>query len=161
MWDSVEDNLNRNPAHRLPENILKLLLVRVFLALDYLHTECQLVHTDIKGENILMEIRDNNILEAFVKDEMETPSARKSINIANIYASRTFGRPKRVERAIRGDCGSAVRGDKLRTHVAQPNIYRAPEVMLKAEWKYLVDIWNVGCMVWDLFEDKHLFSGRG
>lgn len=45
MWDSFEDILNRNPAHRLPETILKPLLAQGFLALDYLHTECKLVHT--------------------------------------------------------------------------------------------------------------------
>jgi hypothetical protein len=29
----------------------------------------------------------------------------------------------------------------------QPDIYRAPEVILDIPWTYSVDIWNVGCMV--------------
>ena len=45
------------------------------------------------------------------------------------------------------DFGSAVRGDETRVHNAQPNVYRSPEVMLKAKWSYPVDIWNVGVMV--------------
>ncbi|OAX82796.1 hypothetical protein ACJ72_02851 [Emergomyces africanus] len=32
--------------------------------------------------------------------------------------------------------------------------------MLKAEWSYPIDIWNVGVMVWDLFEGKHMFHGN-
>jgi len=32
--------------------------------------------------------------------------------------------------------------------------------MVKAAWNYPVDIWNVGAMVWDLFEGKHMFQGN-
>ena len=46
------------------------------------------------------------------------------------------------------DFGSAVQGDERRNHDAQPNIYRSPEVMLKTDWSYPVDIWNVGVMVY-------------
>lgn len=52
---------------------------------------------------------------------------------------RTFGR------AVLSDFGSA--GDQRRNHDAQPNVYRSPEGMLKTEWSYPVDIWNVGVMV--------------
>lgn len=31
--------------------------------------------------------------------------------------------------------------------------------MIKAAWSYPVDIWNVGVMIWDLFEGKHMFRG--
>lgn len=95
-----------------------------------------------------MEIADNDILEAFVKAELETPSARKTVDGMTIYASRTFDRPKRFGKAVLGDFGSAARGDEKLRHLAQPNIYRSPEVMLKAEWSYPIDVWNVGCMVY-------------
>lgn len=45
MWDSFRDLLYRNSSHRFSEELLKAGLVQVFLALDYLHTECKLVHT--------------------------------------------------------------------------------------------------------------------
>lgn len=47
-----------------------------------------------------------------------------------------------------------------RNHDAQPNVYRSPEVMVKAPWSYHVDIWNVGAMIWDVFEGGHLFYGQ-
>lgn len=95
-----------------------------------------------------MEIADHDILEAFVKAEMESPSARKSVGGTTIHASRTFDRPKRFGKAVLGDFGSAARGDEKLSHLAQPNIYRSPEVMLKAEWSYPIDVWNIGCMVY-------------
>lgn len=35
------------------------------LALDYLHKECRLVHTKIKADNILQELVDHSVLDAF------------------------------------------------------------------------------------------------
>ncbi|WAO89789.1 Protein kinase domain-containing protein [Fusarium falciforme] len=58
------------------------------------------------------------------------------------------------------DFGSAVTGDIEHTEDIQPDIYRAPEVILEAPWPYEVDIWNTSCMIWDLFEGGHLFTGR-
>ncbi|KAL9023173.1 MAG: hypothetical protein Q9180_008351, partial [Flavoplaca navasiana] len=58
------------------------------------------------------------------------------------------------------DFGSAVSGEIKHDEDVQPNVYRAPEVCIKAPWSYSIDIWNVGCMIWDLFEGKHLFYGR-
>ncbi|KAL4899207.1 kinase-like domain-containing protein [Aspergillus multicolor] len=77
-----------------------------------------------------------------------------------VYASRRVESPHSFGRAVLSDFGSAVRGDEKRNHDAQPNVYRSPEVMLKTEWSYPVDIWNVGAMIWDLFECKHLFYGN-
>lgn len=46
------------------------------------------------------------------------------------------------------DFGSAVRGDQRRNHDAQPNVYRSPEVMLKVDWSYPVDIWYGMLVLW-------------
>ncbi|CAN9369461.1 unnamed protein product [Alternaria alternata] len=159
MWDSFRDLLNRNPAHRFTDELLKAGLSQVFLALDYLHTEAKIIHTDIKADNILIEIEDQDILKAFVDAEMTTPSPRKVVDGKPIYATRQFGLPKEYGRVVLGDFGSAVRGDKPQIHDAQPDVYRCPEVMLKTEWGYPADVWNVGAMIWDLYEDKHLFYG--
>jgi len=90
---------------------------------------------------------DDRILEAFVKAELETPSPRKLVGSTAVYRSRQFELPTEFGGAVLSDFGAAVRGDQKRNHDAQPNVYRSPEVMLKAEWSYPVDIWNVGVMV--------------
>ncbi|KAJ5163833.1 uncharacterized protein N7500_005663 [Penicillium coprophilum] len=159
MWGSFRHLMYRSPEHRLSEDLLKSGLKQIFLALDYLHNECQLVHTDIKSDNILQELEEMSILDRFTDSEMEHPSARKLVDNMPVYASRRFELPPKFSRAVLSDFGSAVRGDEKRSHDAQPTIYRSPEVMLKIEWSYSIDIWNVGTMVWDLFEGKHMFTG--
>ena len=105
------------------------------------------LETDIKADNILQEIVDTRILKSFTQAEMESPSSRKFVNDAPIYQSRKFDLPEDFGGIVLSDFGAAVRGDQRRCHDAQPNVYRSPEVMLKTEWSYPVDIWNVGAMV--------------
>ncbi|KAK4099170.1 kinase domain-containing protein [Parathielavia hyrcaniae] len=146
MWDSRKDLLLRNPSRRFSDALLKGGLQHLLRALDYLHTECKLVHTDIKADNIMHDIIDKNILKAFVEEELRSPSPRKSVDGAPVV--------------VLCDLGAAVRGDVKRNHDAQPNVYRSPEVMLSTPWSYPADIWNVGAMIWDVFEGGYLFYGR-
>lgn len=153
MWESFSDLLTRNSIHRFPKDLLKPGIIKILLAPDYLLTKCKLVPTDIKADNILMEIDDEGILDDFIKAKMEAPLPRKSVddtdtNTMTVYASRRFGRPRVFGLAVLGDFGSAVPGDEGRYHNAQPRSYRSPEVLLEAGWGYPVDIWNVGTMVW-------------
>jgi serine/threonine protein kinase len=48
LWESIVDIRHRNPIQKLPEQTLAFVLKRLFQALDFLHTECHVVHTDIK-----------------------------------------------------------------------------------------------------------------
>lgn len=87
-------------------------------------------------------------MDSFVKAELASPSSRKLAEGGTpVYASRRFDRPKRYGLVVLGDFGSAVRGDEQQVHDAQPDVYRCPEVMLKTDWSYPADIWNVGAMV--------------
>lgn len=106
------------------------------------------MYIDIKSDNILQDIEDKSILDSFTQAELKTPSPRKIVNGLPVYASRRFDLPKVFGRAVLSDFGSAVRGDERRNHDAQPDVYRSPEVMLKTDWSYPVDIWNVGVMVY-------------
>lgn len=99
----------------------------------------------------MISIEDNSILERFVQDEMEDPTPRKHIDGYTIYASRIFRQPKTFGDAVISDLGEAEDGKLQRHHNAQPNWYRSPEVMLKADWSYPADIWNVGAMVGTLW----------
>ncbi|KAI5861451.1 serine threonine protein kinase, CMGC group [Durotheca rogersii] len=159
LWESVLTFLHRNPVRRLPVPVLAFTLRRLFLALDFLHTECQIIHTDIKADNIMFGIEDDSVFSAFEEQELRDPSPRKSVDGRVIYVSRELQMPKHWGAPVLCDFGSAVSGDTEHLEDIQPDIYRAPEVILEAPWSYQVDIWNTGCMIWDLFEGGHLFTG--
>lgn len=45
MWDSFSDLVYRNPDKRFTADLLKAGLRTVLVALDFLHTECRIIHT--------------------------------------------------------------------------------------------------------------------
>ena len=57
--------------HRgIPMPLVKQITKQVLLGLDYLHRECGIIHTDLKPENVLIEIGDvEQIVKAFVKED--------------------------------------------------------------------------------------------
>ncbi|KAG1757337.1 kinase-like protein [Suillus lakei] len=50
--------IQRNKKKGVPKPLVKVIAKQVLLGLQYLHDECDLVHTDIKPENILISIPD-------------------------------------------------------------------------------------------------------
>ncbi|KZT02281.1 protein kinase [Laetiporus sulphureus 93-53] len=149
----------------LPAELLKLVLKHIFLALDFLHTEARVIHTDIQEKNILLGLDDNSAkddLKKFEKQEVEFPSPRKIDSDRIIHTSRplvpriyNYGRP------VLCDLGEARFGKLNPMDDIQPYQYRAPEVILDIPWDEKVDIWNVGVLIWDLFENGNLFKTRG
>ncbi|KAL9120872.1 MAG: hypothetical protein Q9187_002573 [Circinaria calcarea] len=147
----------------LPLSIYKSILVQTFWALDYLHTVCNVVHTDISGRNLMFET-NRAYFDDLLDAEQRDPSPQKETGNRIIYSSRysciskqgTFGR------LILSDFGSAriLDPDKpVGKGDIQPDGYRAPEVIFGANWSYSVDIWNVACLVWGWIEDSPLFIG--
>ncbi|KAI7087919.1 serine/threonine protein kinase, CMGC family [Hortaea werneckii] len=57
--------------HRgIPMPLVKQITKQVLLGLDYLHRECGIIHTDLKPENVLIEIGDvEQIVKTYVKDK--------------------------------------------------------------------------------------------
>ncbi|KAJ8116692.1 hypothetical protein OPT61_g1942 [Boeremia exigua] len=85
--------------------------------------------------------------ESILDLDIVTP---KQLNGRTIYLSRGLSTPKDFGAPILCDLGSAVRlddGVECREDI-QPNIYRAPEIILDVPWTCSVDIWNVGCMTY-------------
>lgn len=57
--------------HRgIPMELVKQITKQVLLGLDYLHRDCGIIHTDLKPENVLIEIGDvEQIVKSCVKEE--------------------------------------------------------------------------------------------
>ncbi|KAH7368907.1 protein kinase [Plectosphaerella cucumerina] len=108
----------------------------------------------------MLGIDDDSVFSAFEEQELLHPSARKMTEEKPIYLSRELQMPKAWGAPVLCDFGSAVVGDIEHREDVQPDISRAPEVILESSWSYEIDIWNAGCMIWDLFEGGHLFTGH-
>ncbi|CAG8213933.1 unnamed protein product [Penicillium olsonii] len=159
MHMTILEMMRLNPKpFNLP--LLKMTLRRILLALDFLHTEADTIHTDLKTDNLMLSLEDSAILSDFATEERNQPSPRKVIDESRtIYQSRQFRRPTNYGLPILCDFGEARIGKKHESSpFVQPNIYRAPEIIFEMTWGSAVDIWNLGCLVWDLFEGKHLFG---
>ncbi|GIZ36572.1 hypothetical protein CKM354_000004200 [Cercospora kikuchii] len=131
------------PNQLLSEDALKAVLKYLLLALDCLHSEARMIHTDLQASNIHFRVEDSSIFDSFAKAEMKDLISRKIDGDRIIYESRGLRIPKKTGPPVLCDFGEA------------------RFVILDIPWSYEVDIWNVGGMVWSLFEGKHLFSARG
>ncbi|KAJ7102286.1 kinase-like domain-containing protein [Mycena belliarum] len=69
--------IERNKRKGVPRALVKVIAKQILLGLEYLHDECDLVHTDIKPENILISIPD---VEAHIFNELThspSPTSRR------------------------------------------------------------------------------------
>ncbi|KAE8322327.1 kinase-like domain-containing protein [Aspergillus sergii] len=153
---------NRTIDGVLPEDLLKSTLIHLLLALDFLHTEANIVHTNIQEDNVLLSVEDESILVDLEEAERSSPGPRKVVGDRVIYSSRDLGMPKVHGRPILSDFGEARFSSSLgkQWEDVQPFVYRAPEVILRMPWNEKIDIWNIGVLAWDLFEKKRLFYVR-
>ncbi|KAJ5587170.1 uncharacterized protein N7459_002935 [Penicillium hispanicum] len=153
IYKRIEDAPRKHPGRKssilvwfsLPDFELHHLLINI---------------SDIKADNIMFGIADDSVFSDFENNELHNPCPRKELDGRTIYTSRGLRMPKNLGAPVLCDFGSAVMGDEEHSEDIQPDIYRAPEVILQAPWSYSVDIWNVGCLIWNLFEGGSLFSGQ-
>ncbi|GKZ35249.1 hypothetical protein AbraIFM66950_005843 [Aspergillus brasiliensis] len=151
----------------------KAYILIILAGLDYLHSVCRVVHTDLKLDNILITFKSENILPRFVKEQeaqsmqcKTDPETDRVIyrchnnfgpldpsGLGNIYPQITdFGAATLLGNG--GDHGAV----QLGTRPIQPDYYRAPEVVLGCGWSYSADIWNLGVMIWNILKCTELFT---
>ncbi|KAJ6155144.1 hypothetical protein N7470_005710 [Penicillium chermesinum] len=153
---------------RLPLGLLKGYLKLLLKGLDYLHSECKIIHTgklslQDRVDNILVGFEDSSVLRDFARAQSSNPMPRKTRDGHRVYLSKNdFGslRSYYILPKIT-DFGLAHLQEDisvLNRHPIQPDDYRAPEVIVGAGWTYSADIWNLGVLMWNLLERRDLFS---
>ncbi|THH12165.1 hypothetical protein EW145_g157 [Phellinidium pouzarii] len=79
VFEPLGENLlaliERNKSKGVPRSLVKTISKQILLGLQYLHDECDLVHTDIKPENIMISILD---VESLILSELSTSSSPTS-----------------------------------------------------------------------------------
>ncbi|EER39562.1 protein kinase [Histoplasma capsulatum var. duboisii H88] len=155
---SFTDFLKLFPDKMFPKDLVQRSIQFLLFAVDFLH-KCEVVHTDISSNNLLQGVHDDSILAQLEQEEIDHPSARKSLeNDRAIYTSRPM--PICTGFPVLCDLGEARIGSGKHRGDIMPGIYRAPEVILGMEWDRKVDIWSIGLMTWDIFEGGRLFIAR-
>ncbi|POR39058.1 Serine/threonine-protein kinase SRPK [Tolypocladium paradoxum] len=169
MRETLFQFQRRMPGQRLAMPLFKPYVYLLLQALDYLHTECRLIHTDIKDDNIMVTIENDAILADFVNSYKNNPQPRHirtEDGRVTYLVQEDFGPLRRV----RGGNGllpkladfnlslPGLPGDRAHLSAVQSHRYRAPEVLLGCPWSYSVDIWNLGLLMWNLLEDISLFD---
>lgn len=167
LGESLDSSKRTFEQHRFPVGVVKKITKQLLLALDFLHNDCQVIHTDIKPDNIHLTIPD---LRAAVATE--PPRERLSIeNESQFPVAPVLSRPVTLPTAdvlspsnvhIKlTDFGVAATKDGFHAKIIQPVALRAPEVIIGCEWDASADIWNLGCLVFELLTGRWLFVPRG
>ncbi|EFQ96970.1 CMGC/CLK protein kinase [Nannizzia gypsea CBS 118893] len=161
-------------SRQIPLPIAKMYIYFLLVGLDYLHSECKVVHADLKLDNILMSFESEEILGTFInqKHQMEYKTDEKSgrttyrcnndfgpLNMKKftslIPKITDFGLSARLDEL---DTRNDLVGGQLYSYPIQPDYYRAPEVILGCGWDAKADIWNFGVLLWNILGGKELFQ---
>ncbi|KAI1460369.1 CMGC protein kinase [Annulohypoxylon moriforme] len=152
----------RDFQDKVPNNVFNTIFVQAALnqvlpALNFLHIDANVIHTDFHTGNLLIGIKDESKLIQVEDAEIKSPPPRKEIGDRTIYVSRAM--IGNTGPLFLCDFGEARIG-REQSGTAMPTSYRAPEVILGMKWGYPVDMWSVALVAWDLLESKNLFNFR-
>ncbi|KAF5680025.1 cmgc srpk kinase [Fusarium heterosporum] len=135
----------------IPPEILKILVQMILHALDYIHSECSIIHTDLNPGNIMIKIEDPMIFQRDARSEFRRPLPEKQLHDRTIYLSRdNYGpltKPTGIIQLVGFDRAISTTPGELHTGAIQSELYRAPEVILNSGYTYSADIWSLGVLV--------------
>lgn len=132
---SIQDQMIHHARARVPYHAAKRMALQLAQALDFMHTECGVIHTDITADNILLQSSKDGTYPSLYS----APSSTIDIQLAD------FGLACWVE-------------EHLDDRVQRP-LYRAPECTLSALWDTSADIFDLGCFVFQIVTGAAPFCG--
>ncbi|KAG6168525.1 hypothetical protein E4U22_002683 [Claviceps purpurea] len=152
------------PGEKFKVPLFKAYMYMLLKALDYLHTECRLIHTDIKDDNILLSPMPDSDIRPFAnycKASAQPRYIREEdgrvtyVSHDEIYGIRGIAWPRLADFNA---CFPLLPDGLCHLSPIQSHRCRAPEVLLGIPWSYKVDIWNLGLLMWNLLGNTHLFE---
>lgn len=125
--NSLAQLLNNSEEGTLPEPIVKHIVKQVLNGLKVFHKK-NLIHTDLKPENLLLK-KEFRLIKNM--DEIE-------IKIS--------------------DLGSSLKEDEIDTYSVGTDQYLPPEVILRANYDKTIDIWGIGNVIFELITGNNLID---
>ncbi|KAF8636751.1 hypothetical protein AX16_010955 [Volvariella volvacea WC 439] len=144
----MKDYMNGEPNGRLTPAFVKQIARHTLLALDYLHSQCGIIHSDVKPENLLRDFnlgpQIDDIIETLLKKEPDAGHNGRSAPLWIPHADR----PDDLD-IVLADLSHASWNDLiLRSprNVGSPAL-KAPELIMGFAFTTAIDIWAFGCTV--------------
>ncbi|GFV12040.1 hypothetical protein TNCV_669711 [Trichonephila clavipes] len=139
LGDSLYSFMKENNFKPFLLTQIKHIAYQLCSSVKALH-ENEIMHTDLKPENI-----------CFVTSDFTY----------GIRATRQQTYRKPICTNIRLiDFGSAIYFHERRDMDVQTRTYRAPEVLCGLSWDQRIDIWSIGCILFELYTGKSLFPAE-
>ncbi|KAH8152933.1 uncharacterized protein LAJ45_03160 [Morchella importuna] len=150
------------PRRQLPVRLVKEVSRQMLSGLQYLHETCGVIHSDLKPANILISIKGLDV-ESVIRKHLENnhPMVFRPdyLIISDALQLTLPGSPSDFLFKI-ADFGNSSWVDNHLMELIQPVNLRAPEVIIGAKWDTSTDIWNIGCVIFELLQGRPLFRGR-
>jgi serine/threonine-protein kinase SRPK3 len=148
---------------------LKQIMRQLLQAIDFMHRECKMIHTDLKLENILLSTKEEKTytvdeIKEEIRKQMEIypPSNEKNFDYKNYQIMKSC--PETIEDDCLNiklvDFGNACWTNKHFTENIQTTEYRAPEAIIYAPYDTSCDIWSVACIMFEIFTGDLLFKPK-
>ena len=120
----------------LPACDVKRITRELLRGLDFIHHDVNILHTDIKPENVLVISRDRNRTPGGEAAAVEGPGSADEVE-GGIDVKLV-------------DLGTAFYVGHQQVHDIQTREYRCPEAIVGA-WPYAhaADVWSLGCLVFE------------
>ncbi|XP_060914568.1 SRSF protein kinase 3 [Labrus mixtus] len=148
-----------NPGLSQPS--VKQILTQVLQGLDYLHTQCKIIHTDIKPENILLFHQELSHIEPSGGSSSSSSSSVLTGKDANSAGTEQLSPYSLKNVMVKiADLGSSCWVYKHFCEEIQTRQYRSLEVLLGSEYGPPADIWSVACMAFELVTGDSLFEPK-
>jgi len=158
---SLRDFLESQSEHLQAEEVLELFHCLV-LGLDFFHN-LGLIHTDIKPENI--------ILTPAAAAVPARATQQQSLNLVTLrgalfrvqyidFGSATFENAT-LNPENTNSCDEAMPTPPVHNMLVSTRSYRAPEVNENKCWSYGIDVWSLGCVVFETLFGQKVSAEQG
>ncbi|XP_058029347.1 SRSF protein kinase 3-like isoform X1 [Ahaetulla prasina] len=155
LGPSLQALLSIRGSQGLPLPFVKKAMRQILQGLHFLHTECRIIHTDIKPDNILLYVTKES-LHNIVALQHSLGVNHKPRTGDSPAALLDCGNLMKMGVKI-ADLGSACWTYKPFSKKIQTQPYRAVEVLLGLDYSTPADIWSAACLAFELATGKHLF----
>uniref|UniRef100_T1IHV6 non-specific serine/threonine protein kinase n=1 Tax=Strigamia maritima TaxID=126957 RepID=T1IHV6_STRMM len=159
LGNSVLQLISRSGSIGFPITKVKNIIRQVLEGLDYLHTTCKIIHTDIKPENICLN--QNGVCKLsfsqWEKLRSKLPAhlltrLTEELKIDQRKVDHVCEMPVKIV-----DLGNACWVNNHFSDTIQTRSYRSPEVILRWGYGPSADIWSTACMAFELATHQYCF----